>query len=224
VLHNKQNLNGQKQHLKNEPFFWIQTLTICSPYQDVTLSEVDVAAFDPLFYFHHANCDRFYWAWQQKYNEENWHAPSNLPEGNNPNPWKAPEVRLPEGTILSLQTPLHPFGLDSTQVFQTHAFGYTYPTVESPSHPKLVPATKLYSFNKLDHPGQNYLYVFGKESGKLLGAGYAFTRINPHGCKGCAASPWMSVFVPYFSAEGFKGEMLVGYVKMAIRKRIHIKQ
>jgi len=191
-------------------FYWIQILSICLPWEEKALSVVDSAGFDPLFYFHHTNVDRFYWQWQEINNPEHWEAPSPLPNPGTPNPWIASGIRgLENRTVLSLMTPLHPFGLMSAQVLKTEAFGYTYPPVTQFHHKK---AARVYpvTFNKLNFTGQVIVYLFERDKGQkyLVGSHYAFTRIDSQTCINCQTNPWITVWVPYEPRPGIAKDSL----------------
>jgi len=193
-------------------FYWIQILSICLPWEEKALSVVDSAGFDPLFYFHHTNVDRFYWQWQENYSSEHWEAPTPLPDPGRPNPWIARGIRgLENSTVLSLSTPLHPFGLTNAQVLNTNAFGYTYPPVTQFHHKK---AARLYpvTFNKLNFTGQVIVYLFERDlkDGQkyLVGSHYAFTRIDSQTCINCQTNPWITVWVPYEPRPGIAKDSL----------------
>jgi tyrosinase len=76
------------------------------------MAENDTAAFDPIFYFHHAFIDRMFWAWQTRHGQrevlqiETKHA--HYP-GTNSIDAQGPTPGVPGNTWLSLESPLDPF-------------------------------------------------------------------------------------------------------------------
>ena len=84
----------------------------------------EVAAFDPMFWLHHANVDRILALWQVL-NPDQWIVPTMNTYGSH--------YELP-GTIDSSSSPLAPFHsdngttmFDSDDIRSTSRFGYTYP-------------------------------------------------------------------------------------------------
>jgi len=84
---------------------------------------VDYAAFDPIFWMHHTNCDRIFAMWQAL----------------NPNSYVTPQVNeagnfaTPQGTVETENSPLQPFWQapgrfwTAAGVRDTRTFNYTYP-------------------------------------------------------------------------------------------------
>ncbi|KZS89025.1 Di-copper centre-containing protein [Sistotremastrum niveocremeum HHB9708] len=102
-----------------------------SPYGHGHMTEVPVAALDPIFWLHHCNVDRQFAIWQAL----------------NPNLWfDKPEDQLPDkegnwstpgGTVVTPKTPLAPFHKDkngtvwnSDEVRYLKDLGYSYPELQ----------------------------------------------------------------------------------------------
>lgn len=88
------------------------------------MGDLTVAAFDPLFWLHHANVDRVFAIWQAIYPDQ-FTVPWNTTQS---------DYVIPIGTTVDADTPLYPFHRDaqgtlfsSTDVRSTKSFGYTYP-------------------------------------------------------------------------------------------------
>ncbi|KAI0398042.1 Di-copper centre-containing protein [Xylariaceae sp. FL0594] len=98
------------------------------------MTEVPVAGFDPIFFFHHCNVDRLFALWQavnQNRPKKNWFDdPSEqLPDDGN---WS-----LPEGTMDTPTTNLAPFHSDAVGTYYTPdkvrdwtTLGYSYPELQ----------------------------------------------------------------------------------------------
>lgn len=89
------------------------------------MSHVAVAAFDPIFFWHHVNIDRLFSMWQVL-NPDSWVPPT---------PAVLPSFTTRRGDVQTGQTPLTPFFIDNSGAnFWTAdsardplVFGYTYP-------------------------------------------------------------------------------------------------
>ncbi|KAA8567299.1 hypothetical protein MFRU_007g03280 [Monilinia fructicola] len=90
------------------------------------MSIVPVAAFDPIFWFHHANIDRFLALWQAVY-------PDTYVESSQQS---AATFTIPRGSFQDQYSPLTPFHQDtngnffsSADVRNVESLGYSYPEI-----------------------------------------------------------------------------------------------
>ncbi|KAF2259452.1 Di-copper centre-containing protein, partial [Lojkania enalia] len=122
------------------------------------LSKLDVAAFDPLFWLHHANVDRLLAIWQA------------LNPSSYVTPFKSPwaTFTIPRDVITDINTELKPFHRNDDGAFwtsesirQTSIFAYTYPELLNHSIESLITkvnalygpdATPQWSRNSLSAP------------------------------------------------------------------------
>ncbi|KAI1113782.1 Di-copper centre-containing protein [Nemania sp. NC0429] len=98
------------------------------------MAEVPVAAFDPIFYMHHANVDRQFALWQavnQKDDDINWFQKRGE-QLEDDGTWS-----IPEGNIDTPSTPLAPFHMDSKGTYFTSddvrdwmKLHYSYPELQ----------------------------------------------------------------------------------------------
>ena len=73
------------------------------------MGENDTAALDPIFYFHHANIDRVFWLWQQKWGKTDALDIIGGYPGTNSSDNQGATPGVPPNTWLTLETPLNPF-------------------------------------------------------------------------------------------------------------------
>ena len=116
------------------------------------MGDLTVAAFDPLFWLHHANVDRVFAIWQTIYPDQftvQWNTTQS-------------DYVIPMGTTVDANTPLYPFHSDgqgtlftSTGVRSTRSFGYTYPEVMDwgvNSDPAVLKANVTAIINQIYNP------------------------------------------------------------------------
>lgn len=92
------------------------------------MSEVPYAAFDPIFWLHHAMIDRCFAIWQSLY-------PNSYVE---PMAQNLATFTIPAGSVEDVSSPLTPFHMNengdfwtSNLVRSTDTFGYTYPEIQN---------------------------------------------------------------------------------------------
>lgn len=90
------------------------------------MADLTMAAFDPLFWLHHANVDRVFAIWEAVYPDQ-FTVPWNTTQS---------DYVIPIGTTVDVNTLLYPFHIDdhgtlftSADVRSTKSFGYSYPEV-----------------------------------------------------------------------------------------------
>jgi tyrosinase len=94
------------------------------------MGSVAIAAFDPIFWLHHANIDRLLAIWQARY-PDNFMTTTKRPNGS-----KSANFMLASDAKVNNQTPLWPFRHTSSQywtsegVEKTTSFGYAYPETQ----------------------------------------------------------------------------------------------
>ncbi|KAK3984606.1 hypothetical protein QBC44DRAFT_11279 [Cladorrhinum sp. PSN332] len=103
------------------PHNMIHALAACNG----TLSDLNWAAFEPLFMLHHANIDRLVALWQVIHYENAMFTGTDLSKG---------QFGTPKGTVITADSPLKPFFMADGVTFHTSnsvknisVFGYTYP-------------------------------------------------------------------------------------------------
>jgi len=131
------------------------------------MSYPDIAAFDPIFFFHHCNVDRLLALWQ-RYNPDSWVKPSEDYDGT---------FTIDPGTTVDSTTPLKPFRNTPTSFFDSDAvrdvtkLGYTYPELTKYEKDKDAQFRKkiLDIYKPLDWTDVNYTAVFPKIPKRKLG-------------------------------------------------------
>lgn len=131
----------------------------------------EVAAFDPIFFLHHANVDRLLALWQVVYDD-----PSNPATWIQPEEEKAGTFTFPDGTTTDENTPLTPFrkreqledeagNIDQSDMgaFYTSKgvrslehLGYTYPELIEWQAAGLTQAEMLTKINQIYSPSLDY--------------------------------------------------------------------
>ena|SRR3990167_2610943 len=163
------------------------------------MSVVDISAFDPIFYFHHLNIDRFYWQWQEINGVENWEPEPPPQNPNAPDPWNATGIRgIDQNERLSLQTLLPPFDFTAGAVKDPKVLGISYDPVEEPSLEAEPLPSVVFIGNKTEHRGAFSAHVWEEmEDGKLdiVGSEHAFTRLFSSTCPNCRANPIVPLHV-----------------------------
>ena len=157
----------------------------------ITLRNQDIAAFDPIFWFFHANWDRLWWKWQQRYCATTLNKFKNHVLGSTD--W------LDDPVVNGLP----PFSETTAQMIDLTSFDVTYkhPPEEdklSSSKPKLgsIEAThpfvveasrkasvRLKGVNRLEIPGSFDVRL--SVDGKLIGKQAFFQSTEPKHCETC---------------------------------------
>jgi len=136
------------------------------------LSIVPIAGFDPLFYFHHSNIDRYFWKWQQDSSHQvSWSDPGGK---NDPAFPDSGQRGLDPNQPLTIDTALPPFGLSTKDVLDTTSFEYTYnwpPTAVLSAAPKVPFHVSIDKRTLRKHKR----FVTVMRGDKLLGANYIFS-------------------------------------------------
>jgi hypothetical protein len=157
----------------------------------LTLANQDIAAFDPLFWFFHANWDRLWWKWQQDFSATTLNAFKTHIDGATD--WL-------DNPVLNK---LPPFAQTTAETIDLSVFdvGYEHPTVEAPSalsatrfgslraaHAFAVEASQKVSIrikdvHRLEIPGS--FDVILRVDGKVIGKQAFFQATEPKHCETC---------------------------------------
>jgi tyrosinase len=172
------------------------------------MGENDTAAFDPVFYFHHCNVDRMFWAWQKKHQfKDHLTVITNYP-GTNSNDG-GPSAGYNSNEPLTLDSPLKPFINPATGKFYTSRdctnietqMDYVY-TVGSLDHDRWIHTENLaeqegLTTKKLHVANINRGNIFGSfvitayatvdDKEYYIGHHSVLSRWNVLGCENCRA-------------------------------------
>ena len=124
------------------------------------MGENETAGLDPIFFFHHCNVDRIFWAWQVKNKSEDnlditvpgWDYKKNGPYPGTNNVGNQPPVGYEPNEPLTMDSPLYPFKLvekgveryyRSTDGFNIETqLGFTYESLSLDNHDGSAEAEK----------------------------------------------------------------------------------
>jgi len=189
------------------PFVVIQIYYVLDvPTSQIALSDVPIAGFDPLFYFHHANIDRYFWKWQQDPTHKvSWVDPGPDHDGHDPAIAPPGQRGLIDGQNLTVDTLLTPFNMNTTSVLDTKTFEYTFNDWQ-PHYSKDERIPFRVGIDKRNlRNGERNLYVMkGKQ---LLGASYIFSA-NPS-CPNCQVNHKIYVPIHLRRSEGEVRGMII---------------
>jgi len=203
----KSYLTKYDQNPKLHAYFWVEMWAISLPSADAPIADPAVSAFDPLFWFHHNNMERFFWHWQGKHPGD-FAPPVPAPQPDpDPkwvgNPWLAPAMReLATNTLLTMDTKLAPFSPTTREVWDRNKLTYTYPPIDPPKPGDLdaerphVAASFSMAHDSLEGEPVRVVHLVNEATGEVLGAGFPFVRRNPAQCAGCKAHPLVTIHVP----------------------------
>ncbi|CAG8437097.1 2127_t:CDS:2 [Scutellospora calospora] len=131
------------------------------------MAYIDLASFDPLFFFHHVNVDRLFALWQEVF-PDSW-----IPKLATLNGSYTDEINK----IVDENTDLTPFRKTKTEFWKSSdvrdmkKLGYTYLEVEKfkGQDPKKLQAYLLELYKPDDHYGRRFFVKLTIEAGKLAG-------------------------------------------------------
>jgi tyrosinase len=134
------------------------------------MSYPDIAAFDPIFFFHHCNVDRLLALWQ-RYNDS-WIKPSDDFDGT---------FNIDPGATIDSKTPLYPFRktpdafFNSDDVRDVTKLGYTYPELVTykDKTPEQFKKIILNMYKPLDWTQNIYTAVFPNIPKRKLGGPFS---------------------------------------------------
>ncbi len=156
-----------------------------------TLSSQDVAAFDPMFWFFHANWDRLWWKWQQAYN------------ATTLNKFKTHIVGSTNWLDDPVLNKLPPFESTSAETINLSKFGVSYDHPTTEASPSFIPpqfgsltanrafaleakqraSVRVKSINRLEIPGSFDVYL--RVGDKIVGKQAFFQSTEPKHCETC---------------------------------------
>jgi len=169
------------------------------------MGENDTAALDPIFYFHHANIDRVFWLWQQKWGKtDTLDIIAGYP-GTNSSDNQGSTPGVPPNTWLTLETPLNPFtraGDGHDQVYTSldcinieKQLNYTYSAGSLQEAPRAMAAAPgrskkvvhVSGINRAPIKGSFLVAVYARVDGKkhLVGINAVLSRWAVAGCANC---------------------------------------
>jgi len=153
------------------------------------MTHPELAALDPIFWFHHCNIDRLWHEWQKRRNHPAWNVPAGTREGPT-------DPLTPWTSTFREVNHLH----DHPQQVTYSAGSFSTPQI-SPSarvgHLNIAASfgfadTKYISINNVDMSkmrGPFYVRLYGVERGEnvpvLLDQRYIFRRASPEQCENC---------------------------------------
>ncbi|XHG06194.1 hypothetical protein AWENTII_009396 [Aspergillus wentii] len=171
------------------------------------MAENDTAAFDPIFFFHHAFVDLIFWRWQIEHNQTKALIDDKLLDypGTNSVDAQGPTPGVTGGSWLTLTSPLAPFKRGSSSDFFTsqdvaniEKLGYTYdipPQIPLPKDgfaspiptPARSPYLRIGGINRAAVRGSFVIsaWSLGPEGRKLVGAEPVLSRWHVLGCANC---------------------------------------
>ncbi|KAK4166368.1 hypothetical protein QBC43DRAFT_205926 [Cladorrhinum sp. PSN259] len=121
ILARVETFDDMKKSTFENPHNMIHACAACNG----TLSDLNWAAFEPLFMLHHANIDRLVTLWQTIHYRNAMFTGTDLSKG---------QFGTPVGTVITADSPLKPFFMADGAKFHTSntvknisVFGYTYP-------------------------------------------------------------------------------------------------
>ena len=98
------------------------------------MSRVPIAAFDPIFWMHHCQIDRFFAVWQAVHDK------------NDPESWFS-DSAMAESDLLPFRTKAGKHYWNSNDSRSTQDFGYTYPEIQSTSEATWDVFSKMYEWS-----------------------------------------------------------------------------
>ncbi len=169
------------------------------------MGENDTAALDPIFYFHHANIDRVFWLWQQKWGKTDALDIIGGYPGTNSSDNQGATPGVPPNTWLTLETPLNPFSravdghdkvytsLDCINIEKQ--LNYTYSAGSLQEAPRAMAAAPgrsrkvvhVSGINRAPIKGSFLVAVYATIDGKkhLVGINAVLSRWAVAGCANC---------------------------------------
>jgi len=158
----------------------------CGP----SIATPDIASFDPMFWFFHANWDRLWWKWQQRIDATDY--------------WKFRSTIMTSTDFLEVPlNKLSPFSLTSNNTIDLHALGVTYSleanltdgefenilfgnvlasnNIKSVQHDEL--SVRIKGINRLEIPGT--FFVVLKSNDTVVGKKAFFQSFEPKKCSTC---------------------------------------
>jgi tyrosinase len=169
------------------------------------MGENDTAALDPIFYFHHANIDRVFWLWQQKWGKTDALDIIGGYPGTNSSDNQGATPGVPPNTWLTLETPLNPFSravdghdkvytsLDCINIEKQ--LNYTYSAGSLQEGPRAMAAAPgrsrkvvhVSGINRAPIKGSFLVAVYATIDGKkhLVGINAVLSRWAVAGCANC---------------------------------------
>ena len=184
----------------------------------------EVAGFDPIFFLHHGFIDYAFWTWQKKHKRTavgsitiDAHYPGAKTNVGLPVPPGAPP--MPDGTSLTLDTPLYPFQKpDGTTYFASkdlvdikNQLGYDYDRGSLDNAllgqlygipPREVPIMqKISGINRSDYFGSFVVRLYGYSSKRKdelveVGREAVLSRLKLSDCANCQNSLEQEFFIP----------------------------
>ena len=174
------------------------------------MGDNETAAFDPIFFFHHAFIDYVFWTWQKKYNLTKAgdlqiipRYPGTVLEEGQPH--------MPRGTHLDMNTPLYPFkkpdgswftGGDVTDI--NDQLDYSYgpgsldpliqqgPVLGQHGQARIVAYVKSHGIDRAHYAGSFVVRTYAKGPGHPeeveIGRDPILSRWNVQGCANCQSS------------------------------------
>ncbi|KAF5977412.1 tyrosinase [Fusarium bulbicola] len=164
------------------------------------MGENETAAFDPIFYLHHAFIDYTFWQWQLR---QNCTATGSLTvEAGKDGTISLGDPTFPKGTVLDTNSPLDPFTkpgggfYTSEDVTDINKLGYSYgrgsldndpARLEPPTEP-MAKIARVHNVSRADYAGSFVIRTHVElPSGEKVGVGReaVLSRWNVAGCRNC---------------------------------------
>ncbi|KAF0547081.1 Tyrosinase [Gigaspora margarita] len=188
------------------------------------ITYVDIAAFDPIFSFHHINLDRIFALWQKIY-PDSWVTSNLNVNGTYTNVM---------GEMVNEYTELTPFRKSETKFWTSNDFrdftklGYTYPEVEKfkGQDSKAILNYVLELYKPDPHYDTRFFVKVTLESGKVKGPFVirVFIDLPSANSSTPTASPNFAGFVAMWQSDAHNGTLVEGTVDItAAMERLNIR-